>query len=73
MPSGSGGGAGTPDLGSLAAFLVRVLRGEKCGAEGVFIGALRCKEGKRLIRIAEISHGDCARDGAEFIEILWKG
>jgi hypothetical protein len=49
MPSGSGGGAATPDLGSLAVFLVRVLRGQKCGAEGVFIGALCGEEGKRLI------------------------
>jgi hypothetical protein len=35
MLSGSGGGAAASDLGSLAAFLVRVLRGEVCGREGV--------------------------------------
>jgi hypothetical protein len=73
MPFGSGGGAMTPDLGSLAALLVRVLREEKCGVEGAFIGTLHGEEGKRLIRITEISRGDCARDRAEFIEILWKG
>jgi hypothetical protein len=73
MPSGSGGSAATSDLGSLAATLARVLRGEVCGTEGGFIGALRGKGGKRLIRIAEISRGDCARDGVDFIEIPWKG
>jgi hypothetical protein len=54
-------------------FSVRVFGGEKCGAEGVFIGALHGEEGIRLIQITEISRGDCARDGAEFVEILWKG
>jgi hypothetical protein len=73
MPSGSGGGAATSDLGSLAATLARVLRGEVCGIEGGFIGALCGKGGKRLIRIVEISHGDCTRDRVEFVEIPWKG
>jgi hypothetical protein len=39
MPSGSGGGAASPDLSSLVAFSASILRGVVCGREGVFIAA----------------------------------
>jgi hypothetical protein len=51
MPSGSGGGATTLDLGSLAAFSVRVLRGEVCGREGDFIAAWGRGNRNKIVRI----------------------
>jgi hypothetical protein len=41
MPTGSSGGTATFGLGSLAAILARVLRGEVCRREGGFIAARR--------------------------------
>jgi hypothetical protein len=51
MPFGSGGGAATPDLGSLAVFSVRVLRGEVCGREGDFIAAWGRGNRNEIMRI----------------------
>jgi hypothetical protein len=59
--STNSGGAAASSLSSLAAFPVRVLRGEVCGREGVFMGAMAWARGKKdrteLEFLTEISLG----------------
>jgi hypothetical protein len=57
MPSGSGGGAVTSDLGSLAATLARVLRGEVCGIEGGFYRRIAWQRGQEI----DPNRGDFSR------------
>jgi hypothetical protein len=55
MLSANSGGAAASSLSSLAAFPVRVLRGEVCGRVGVYMGAMAWTRGKDCIGFGEES------------------
>jgi hypothetical protein len=65
--SANSGGAAASSLSSLAAFPVRILRGEVCGRVEVYMGAMAWARGKRITRNRSFSRR--SRSGARRVRL----